>query len=63
MNLQCNILSGSLTSAVSNNAYKRLPKSFKSRDFSLTQYAQEEGNFDYAKLHDVENAIIKKAQE
>ena len=62
MNLQQNILTGSLTQAVKEQKRQRLPPQFQSRDFSLSQHVLDY-SFDYAKLHDVENQIIKKAQE
>lgn len=62
MNLQQNILTGSLTQAVKEQRTQRLPAQFQTRDFSLSRHMLD-NSFDYARLHDVENKIIKKAQQ
>jgi len=39
-----------------------LPTHFERRDFSLNSF-YERGSFDYAKLHDIENQLMKDAKE
>ena len=62
MNLQSNILSGSFALAVEKDQNKRLPKSFYMSD-PKEYMAANTGQFDYYKLEQLEQELLRKAEE